>query len=59
MKLWELAFYNHGTYCIEYHWGYTRMQARGQVVQRLKRQVDFEIERIVDENTHEPVEVAA
>lgn len=54
MKLWELAFYDHGVYCVEYHYGSTRMQARSQVVQRLKRQVKFEVERVVEE-----VEVSA
>jgi len=49
MKLWELAFYDHGVYCVEYHHGTTRMEARSQVVQRLKRQVKFEVERVVDE----------
>jgi hypothetical protein len=50
MKLWELAFYDHGVYCVEYHHGTTRMEARSQVVQRLKRQVKFEVERVVDES---------
>ena len=50
MKLWELAFYDEGIYCVEYHWGYTRMQARSQVVQRLKREVKFEVERVVDKS---------
>jgi len=50
MKLWELAFYDHGVYCTERHWGYTRMQARSQVTGRLKREVKFEVERVVDES---------
>ena len=49
MKLWELAFYDEGVYCVERHWGDTRMEARGYVVRRLKRQVKFEVERVVDE----------
>lgn len=48
MKLWELAFYDEGVYCIEYHYGSTRMEARGNVVRRLKRQVRFEVERVID-----------
>lgn len=49
MKLWELSFYDEGVYCTEYHYGATRMEARGHVVRRLKRQVKFEVERVVEE----------
>ncbi|MGO3281560.1 MAG: hypothetical protein ACTIKC_02070 [Psychrobacter sp.] len=49
MKIWELAFYDEGVYCTEYHYGTTRMEARGHVVRRLKRQVKFEVERVVEE----------
>lgn len=49
MKLWELAFYDDGVYCVEYHYGSTRMEARGHVVRRLKRQVIFEVERVVED----------
>ena len=49
MKLWELAFYDHGVYCVEHHLGSTRMEARSKVVQRLKRQVKFEVERVIEE----------
>ena len=50
MKLWQLDFYDRGVYCTEYHYGTTRMEARGNVVRRLKRQVKFEVERVVDES---------
>lgn len=50
MKLWELAFYDGGVYCVEYHYGTTRMEARCGVTHRLKRQVKFEVERVVDES---------
>lgn len=50
MKLWELAFYDHGVYCVERHYGSTRMEARSNVTGRLKRQVKFEVERVVDES---------
>ena len=49
MKLWELAFYDEGVYCTDYLYGTTRMEARGHVVRRLKRQVKFEVERVVEE----------
>ena len=49
MKLWELSFYDEGIYCTEYHYGATRMEARSQVTGRLKRQVKFEVERVVEE----------
>lgn len=49
MKLWELAFYDHGVYCVEHHLGSTRMEARSKVTGRLKRQVKFEVERVIEE----------
>ncbi len=49
MKLWELAFYDHGVYCVEHHLGSTRMEARSQVTRRLKREVKFEVERVIEE----------
>ena len=42
MKLFELTFYDHGVCCVERHWGFTRVQAQGQIIHRLKRQVKFE-----------------
>lgn len=49
MKLWELEFYDNGVYCTEYHYGVTRMQATGNVIRRLKREVKFEVARVVAE----------
>ena len=49
MKLWEIEFYDEGVYCTEYHYGATRMQATGNVIRRLKRDVKFEVVRIVEE----------
>lgn len=49
MKLWELAFYDHGVYCTEYHYGVNKIQATGNVIRRLKRDVKFEVVRVVKE----------
>lgn len=50
MKTWELGFFDNGVYGTEYHYGTTRMEARCGVTHRLKRQVKFEVERVVEES---------
>lgn len=41
-KIFEVAYYDEGIFMVERYEAVTRMQARGYVVHRLKRQVDFE-----------------
>lgn len=41
-NVFEVAYYDEGVLMVERYEAVTRMQARGCVVHRLKRQVDFE-----------------
>ncbi|KAF0567390.1 hypothetical protein FQV37_2246 [Psychrobacter nivimaris] len=50
MKLWEVGYYDNGVYMEEHHYAVTRIQAQGCVIHRLKRQVKFEVVRVVDES---------
>ena len=49
MKLWELIYIDNGVHMTERAYGVTKMQARGVIVQREKRQIDFISVTVVEE----------
>lgn len=49
MKTWKLEYWLDGVHCTEYVQGDTKMEARGVIVRRYKKQIDFISVTVVEE----------